>query len=81
MSFESVAAVAVGLMALSFFLILLFSNCITTAPHVEKLCAKKNELDLGDGGGGADAYDDDLNQGWINYECTYGPCVQIRLIN
>lgn len=57
-------------MALSFFLILLFSNCITTAPHVEKLFAKKNERDLGDGGSGGDAYDDDdLNQGWVN--CAY----------
>jgi len=61
-----VAAAAVGRMALSFFPILLFSNCITTAPHVKKLFAKKNERDLGDNGGG-DAYDDDLNQGWENY--------------
>lgn len=72
LSFESVTAAAVGRMALSFFPILLFSNCITTAPHVEKLFAKKNERVLGDGGGsGGDSYDDDLNQGRANYAYIY----------
>lgn len=66
LSLESAAAV--GRVALSFFPILLFSNCITTAPHVEKLFAKRNERDFGDGA------DDELSQGWAN-------CAHTGLVN
>lgn len=39
-----------------------------TAPHVDKLFAKRNELDFGGGD------DDDLSQGWAN-------CAHTGLVN